>query len=649
MPTSTVSSHYNKLPKLNLPTFGGNLLEWSAFWDSYNNSVHENPSLSNVQRFNYLKSQLYGEASQSISGMQMTNTNYNQAIQILHERFGQQHKIVNVYMQNLLNLPAPTPGIRGLKSFSDTIESNIRELEGMGRYQESYGSLLIPLILNKLPCFVRQNITRDHGNDDWDISSLRKAIKKEICIQEAANANPIEIDIIPSASFVTATTNKRWSAGSKDCYNNSSVKTKRPCLFCHNPHHPNECTKITDINARTQIVKEKRVCFNCFGNHKVSECRSKYSCRNCSKKHHSSICRNNLLNENSTSSEIKAVTKPVNEELQSTTETKSAAMHSAVTAHTEILLKTAVAPVWYHDESVMTNILFDEGAQNSFISQELVEKLNIKPTGVVSMQISAFGGKEGEVRNLEKATLSIETERKERIQMEVIIVPKIAAPIHMKKRVNINSLPYLRGLQLAHPVTQDEKFSISLLVGADYYWSLVQDEVIRGDGPTAVKSKIGYLLSGPLNTDINTQEWNSTMMNVLVTHKPDECDLQKNREIESSGLETDSDEIIQNVQNLMLEDQNSSITFKENKYVSKLPWEPPPLPKDRVKDTIPFCTSGIDITGPLHIKDTSHLLYGRIITTTEMHNDKHNANIQQLDTITANTLFEQQKYGLLED
>ncbi|CAC5423694.1 unnamed protein product [Mytilus coruscus] len=110
-------------------------------------------------------------------------------------------------MQNLLNLPTPTPGIKGLKSFSDTIESYIRELEGIGRYQKSYGSLLIPLILNKVPCFVRQNITRDHRNDDWDISSLRKAIQKEICIQEA---DPIETDIIPTASIVTETTHKRW-------------------------------------------------------------------------------------------------------------------------------------------------------------------------------------------------------------------------------------------------------------------------------------------------------------------------------------------------------------------------------------------------------------------------------------------------------
>ncbi|XP_071125681.1 uncharacterized protein [Mytilus edulis] len=138
MPTSTMSSHHNKLPKLNLLTFSGNLLEWSAFWDSYNNSVQENPSLSDVQRSNYLKSQLYGEVSQCILGVQMTNTNYNQAIQSIHERFGQQHKIVSAYMQNLPNFPAPMPGIRGLKSFSDTIESNIhdiRELEGMGRYK----------------------------------------------------------------------------------------------------------------------------------------------------------------------------------------------------------------------------------------------------------------------------------------------------------------------------------------------------------------------------------------------------------------------------------------------------------------------------------------------------------------------------------
>ena len=169
---SSASSQFHKLPKLNLPTFDGNILEWLPFWDSYTSAVHENPSLSDVQKFNYLKSQLYGEARESIAGLQITGINYGQAISILHERFGQQYKIVNAYMQNLINLPAPTNGIKSLKSFRDLLESYIRGLESMGHYPDSYSSLLIPHILNKLPSSVRHNITRGHGNDDWEISAL---------------------------------------------------------------------------------------------------------------------------------------------------------------------------------------------------------------------------------------------------------------------------------------------------------------------------------------------------------------------------------------------------------------------------------------------------------------------------------------------
>ncbi|XP_076095349.1 uncharacterized protein LOC143066242 [Mytilus galloprovincialis] len=39
--------------------------------------------------------------------------------------------------------------------------------------------------------------------------------------------------------------------------------------------------------------------------------------------------------------------------------------------------------------------------------------------------------------------------------------------------------------------------------------------------------------------------------------------------------------------------------------------EPPPLPKDRVKDTIPFCTTGIDFAGPLHINTTAKVHFAK--------------------------------------
>ena len=66
--------------------------------------------------------------------------------------------------------------------------------------------------------------------------------------------------------------------------------------------------------------------------------------------------------------------------------------------------------------------------------------------------------------------------------------------------LHIQENPHLTGLRITHPVTIQEKFDISLLIGADHYRDIVEDEVIRGGGPTAVASKLGYLLSGPLQT-----------------------------------------------------------------------------------------------------------------------------------------------------
>jgi len=84
------------------------------------------------------------------------------------------------------------------------------------------------------------------------------------------------------------------------------------------------------------------------------------------------------------------------------------------------------------------------------------------------------------------------------IPVSVLVVPKLAAPVRNFIRTHLNHLPYLSGLTLAHPVTSDENFRISVLIGADHYWEFIQDHVVRGDGPTAVKSRLGYLLSGPL-------------------------------------------------------------------------------------------------------------------------------------------------------
>ena len=96
-----------KLPKLNLPVFSGNPLDWQSFWDSFEAAVHRNPSLNGIQKFNYLKAQLKNEALHSIMGFQLTNSNYEQAVTLLKDRFGQTHKVINAHMQALLDIRSP--------------------------------------------------------------------------------------------------------------------------------------------------------------------------------------------------------------------------------------------------------------------------------------------------------------------------------------------------------------------------------------------------------------------------------------------------------------------------------------------------------------------------------------------------------------
>ena len=72
-----------KLLKLTLRAFNGDITTWTTFWDSYESAVHKNSELSDIDKFNYLKSLLERTAQEVISGLTLTSTNYHEAISIL--------------------------------------------------------------------------------------------------------------------------------------------------------------------------------------------------------------------------------------------------------------------------------------------------------------------------------------------------------------------------------------------------------------------------------------------------------------------------------------------------------------------------------------------------------------------------------------
>ena len=80
-----------KLPKITLPHFNSNLMKWPTFWDSYESAIHNNTDLSDVDKFNYLRSLLERSAYDAIAGLTLSPANYREAVEILKKRFGNKH------------------------------------------------------------------------------------------------------------------------------------------------------------------------------------------------------------------------------------------------------------------------------------------------------------------------------------------------------------------------------------------------------------------------------------------------------------------------------------------------------------------------------------------------------------------------------
>ena len=103
-----------------------------------------------MQKLNYLRPQLCGETSQVTAGFSLTSTNYNHSVVLLKEHYSQLQKPITAHMQALLEIPNPSNTLSSLQSFYDATERNVQSLSTLGKYVDSYGDLLVSIILNKL-------------------------------------------------------------------------------------------------------------------------------------------------------------------------------------------------------------------------------------------------------------------------------------------------------------------------------------------------------------------------------------------------------------------------------------------------------------------------------------------------------------------
>ncbi|XP_064635263.1 uncharacterized protein LOC135492635 [Lineus longissimus] len=637
-PTATTSpskSRSYRLPKLTITKFNGNVLLWQTFEDDFNSAIGTNDTLTPIEKFQFLRAQLEGEAYSTIAGLPLTDANYRHAFQLLKERYGEKQRIISAYMQALWQLPRTSSDVTGLRSFMDKLETYVRGLTALGKAESSYQELLVPMLLDKIHRDIRQQITRSHGIAEFTLQELRETLRKELRAMEAGDSN-VTLDCntfstsdyaMPFSSETNATaafhTNAKRNTHHRGRFSTTPVANKPKCAWCKGDHYHTECVVVSDVNKRYDIAKRENICFNCLGAHRVNECRSRKSCKNCHKRHHTALCSGTTggYNESRKNTSIKPKEKTRSDDIskgkgeEAHQEKVVPTDHHAKLAHaarmSPILLKTAKADVSnQRDQQINATILFDEGATRTFITKHLADRIQLETARHETINLAVFGNESSQSQTFDVVNFAVITPKGQAIELSALIVPQISTPFQNLITRDLSRLPYLRNLTLAHPPSDEASFNISILIGADHYWDLVEDHVVRGSGPTAVSSKLGYLLSGPA---LPTDYINKVSAFHLFTQPAaplDVDDLPRLWDLDAIGIEDPGQPPDPDITNLKDFQQYIRKAPNEPGYVAKLPWklDHQPLPTNYAN------TCQRTRTMIRKLSDENRAIYHRIIT-----------------------------------
>ncbi|KIH46918.1 zinc knuckle [Ancylostoma duodenale] len=108
------------LPTIPIPIFTGKIWEFDNFWTLFQANVDLQP-LTKLQKFNYLISASRGEARELLRRYAVTEDNYDSAIALLREQYGDQSRLIGELQRRLEEANADKQTIAGQRRLLETI------------------------------------------------------------------------------------------------------------------------------------------------------------------------------------------------------------------------------------------------------------------------------------------------------------------------------------------------------------------------------------------------------------------------------------------------------------------------------------------------------------------------------------------------
>ncbi|XP_047039720.1 uncharacterized protein LOC124644424 [Helicoverpa zea] len=510
-----------KLPTISLPSFDGSYDHWLEYRDTYLSLVHNSKEIDNVQKFHYLRSSLSGSALLVIKSLEFSSENYNVAWELLENRFNNNRLLVQTHVKALfsmtsLNKESPNQ----IRKLIDTVLKNLRSLKNLGEPTESWDTLIIYLITSKLDSVTErewethkssiinsqnQSISRTRVDDLITFLKNRADVLETINFAHSKSYTDNNIKK-PSQSQQSNKSHSYTSTQNKQP-NNKNSKRPRICAMCQANHPLYSCESFLklNINDRIKFVNEKKLCCNCLrANHSADECWFG-PCKQCNKKH------NNLLHDKCDDS-ASVSTSPVvahNSQASSQNTTSGKSLHTATlhsASHTThqstthslletVLLSTALVEVAdksnnYHT----TRALLDNGSQHSFIAESLCKRLKLN---LIQSTVQVSGVGNSVTNSTQSCEINLRSKTTQyNTRMKCLVLNQITAQLPCLGTTSNINIP-------DHVQLADSEFyspsEIELLIGADKFWELLTDGLIRlSSGPYLQNTQLGWVISGPL-------------------------------------------------------------------------------------------------------------------------------------------------------
>ena len=582
---------YRHLKKIEIPMFSGQKTMYDSWRTAFRICVDQQP-LSPELKLLQLRQYLSGQPLATIETYGFSAGAYAAALDRLDKKYGGEKRKTAVHMEALHRFqPIRDQGTASeFERFADLLQVAQINLQDVGRQDElGYGTFCTQM-QQKLSPELLTNFLRwrsERGKTE-SIPTLLQWLEQEAEFRTAADETLLTVSKTNHVQRPIAV--KQQKLGPSSASSLVAPTSSKVCVFCQDGHDTSACTVVTDVRRRKQILMKSGRCFLCLKlHHRARNCTSQVRCGRCQQRHHIVICEGGSQKP-AASNGYKAGQAPVQQqqqksqsaEVQQQQTQRKGDQHSSTTAATvnsggAILLQTAKAIVMHPgspEQQTAARIILDGGSQRSYVTSAVLEKLRVTPNRQERLAINTFGGKGGKNSVLhDVAEVAIRCLDGSAITLEVIVVPSVCPPVQNQHPVTAAAAhDALSQISLAD--NSDGSAHIDMLLGADIYWQVVTGEIIRThNGPTAIATRIGWVLSGPSELCASAMTASNLVSVNHVNEEPltkiDSQDkllllLCKFWQLESIGITPQEPDTLQMFR--------QTIQYDGHRYTARLPW-----------------------------------------------------------------------------